>query len=128
MTDPVVLDTDVVIDYLRNRPAAVAFVQGLPSPPMLTVITVAELYRGVRDGKERVDLDDLIARSTVLPLELSAAINGGLYLRQYAKSHGVGFADGVTAAMAQQHGRTLVTLNGKHFPMLTDVFVPYTKP
>lgn len=64
----------------------------------------------------------------VLPLELSAAMKGGLHLRQFVKSHGVGFADGITAAIALQYGRTLVTLNSKHFPMLTDVFVPYTKP
>jgi len=53
MTDPVMLDTDIVIDYLRNLPDAIAFIQSLPSAPMLSVITVAELYRGVRDGKER---------------------------------------------------------------------------
>lgn len=128
MTDPVILDTDVVIDYLRSKPAAIAFVDGLASKPMLSVITVAELYRGVRDGQERVDLDDLVAQSRVLLLDLPAAVAGGLYQRQYGKSHGVGLADAMIAAVAEQHGSTLVTLNLKHFPMLSDVVIPYVKP
>ena len=128
MTDPVMLDTDVVIDYLRNQPDAISFVHGLPSAPMLSVITVAELYRGVRDGRERDELDQLIADSVVVPLDAASAVAGGLHQRQYAKSHGVGFADALIAALVQEQRVTLVTLNEKHYPMLADVFVPYRKP
>jgi PIN domain nuclease of toxin-antitoxin system len=32
------------------------------------------------------------------------------------------------AATAKLHSLTLVTLNTKHFPMLTGIHVPYTKP
>jgi hypothetical protein len=128
MTDPVLLDTDVVIDYLRNRPAAITFVESLPSKPLLSVITVAELYRGVRDGKERTELDHLIANSRVLLLDLPAAVAGALHQRQFGKSHGVGFADAMISAIALQHNLTLITLNKKHFPTLTDLVVPYLKP
>jgi predicted nucleic acid-binding protein len=128
MTDPVMLDTDVVIDYLRNHPDAIAFVNSLPSAPMLSVITVAELYRGVRDGKERDELDQLVADSVVVALHLNSAAAGGLHQRQYGRSHGVGFADALIAALAQEQQVTLVTLNQKHYPMLPDVFVPYRKP
>lgn len=93
MTDPVMLDTDVVIDYLQNCPDAIAFIHSLSSAPMLSVVTVAELYRGVRDGRERDELDQLVADSVLIPLEWQSAVAGGLYERQCGRTHGVGFAD-----------------------------------
>jgi len=50
------IDTDVLIDYLRNRPESVQFVEALETRAVLSVITVAELYAGVRDGKEYLGL------------------------------------------------------------------------
>ena len=48
-----VVDTDVLIDYLRDQPQAVAFLEGTEQPLAASVITVAELYPGMRDGEER---------------------------------------------------------------------------
>ena len=56
------------------------------------------------------------------------AVRGGLFRRDYGKSHGVGLADALIAATAELAQATLVTLNAKHFPMLPTVLVPYQKP
>ena len=45
----------------RSQPAAVGYLQSLTDPPLVSAVTVAELYVGVRDGAERVALDRLIA-------------------------------------------------------------------
>ena len=45
-----VVDTDVLIDYLRDQPQAVAFLEGTEQPLAISTITVAELHAGVRDG------------------------------------------------------------------------------
>lgn len=121
------LDTDVVIDYLRQRPDAVAFVKGLQDRPIISVVTVGELYSGVREGEERVFLDALAVAFRVVPVTRSIAVQAGLYRRQYRKSHGVELADALIAATAEAMGAKLHTLNVKHYPMLAHVTVPYRK-
>ena len=63
----------------------------------------------------------------VVAVDAVLARRGGLYRRDYGKSHGVGLAHALIAATADMCRATLVTLNQKHFPMLTCVAVPYTK-
>jgi predicted nucleic acid-binding protein len=122
------IDSDVVIDYLRGYPAAVAFIDSLADKPATSAIVVAELYAGVRDGPDRRRLERLLAATRILPLTAEIAVRGGLYRRQFGKSHNVGLADALIAATAHLEGATLVTLNQKHFPMLSNVQVPYSKP
>jgi hypothetical protein len=128
MAARLLLDTNVVVDFLRNRAEAVGYIRGLTDRPLLSSITAGELYAGVRDGPERMQLDRLIIGFRVVPLTREMGIEGGLYVRKYAKSHSVGLADALIAATAHGIGARLVTLNRKHFPMLTDVLVPYTTP
>ena len=121
------LDTDVLIDYLRGDEQAVAFLEGLTSPLLVSAITVAELFAGVREGKERTTLGSFIGAFEVVEVSAAVAEKGGLYRRDYRKSHNVGLADALIAASAEHAGARLVTLNAKHFPMLTDLVVPYRK-
>lgn len=128
MARNLLIDTDVLIDYLTAREEAVAFLESQLLPMLISSITVAELYAGVREGKERVILDDFIEAFEVVPLTTDIAQKGGLYRRDYGKSHGVGLADSIIAATAEVKNATLVALNQKHFPMITNLLVPYRKP
>lgn len=121
------IDTDVIVDYLREQAEAVRYLENLTEPLLLSAITVAELYAGVREGKERVALETFLTAFEVVPLESAIALKGGLYRRDYRKSHNVGLADALIAATAECKQATLVTLNRKHFPMLATVIVPYQK-
>lgn len=127
MAGPLLLDTDVLIDYLRGRIEAVTYIQRLTSPLSMSAITVAELYTGVRDGAERRALETFIRAFLILSVNQEIAVKGGLYRRDYGKSHNVGLADALIAATVDHHQATLVTLNNKHFPMLAGVVVPYQK-
>nr|WP_255552879.1 type II toxin-antitoxin system VapC family toxin [[Phormidium] sp. ETS-05] len=93
----------------------------------MSTMTIAELYAGVRDGKEMEALNELIRAFQVMPIDENISIKGGLYRRDYGKSHGMGLADAIIAATAELNGVTLVTLNQKHFPMIADILVPYKK-
>ena len=44
MEDILLLDTDVLIDYLRNRIEAVNYLENLIEIPLVSSVTVAELY------------------------------------------------------------------------------------
>jgi predicted nucleic acid-binding protein len=127
MADRLLLDTDVLIDYLRDRAEAITYLERLTEPLLISVITVAELYAGVRDGAERARLDEFIRAFAIIPVDREISIKGGLYRRDYMKSHSVGLADALIAASAETHRAELVTLNSKHFPMLANVIVPYRK-
>lgn len=121
------VDTDIVIDYLRDVPEAVDFVEANIDQITISAITVAELYQGVRDGAEREVLDVFLSAISVLDTCLSIGRNAGLFRRQYKPSHNPGLADCLIAATAVEHGIPLKTLNTKHFPMLKDVDAPYSK-
>jgi predicted nucleic acid-binding protein len=127
MSERLLVDTNVLIDYSRGRREAVEYLESLETPPMISAITVAELYGGVREGVERKDLDELVERLTVIQINGEIAQAGGLYRRDYFRSYGVGLADAIIAATAESVNATMVTLNKKHFPMLSTVFVPYVR-
>lgn len=121
------VDTDVLIDYLRSQSQAVAWLENVSENLSISAVTVAELYSGVREGTERSVLEKFLLAFDIIPLDQQIAVQGGIYRRDYGKNHGVGLADALIAASAELHDSILVTLNEKHFPMLSDVLVPYQK-
>src|SRR6266566_3120898 len=121
------IDTDVLIDYLRDRAESVAYLESQSFPLSISAITVAELYAGVREGAERVALDQFINSFQVVGIDAEFASRAGIIRRDFGKSHGTGLADAIIAATAESQQADLVTLNSKHFQMLKDVVVPYQK-
>lgn len=120
------LDSCVLIDYLRNRPSAIDFLHRMKERGSVSVITTAELYVGVRDGREETRIDALLTRLLVRDVNLAIARLAGRFRRQYRQSHGVAIPDALIAATAEVHGARLVTRNARHFPMLADLLVPYS--
>jgi predicted nucleic acid-binding protein len=127
MPDALMLDTDVLIDYLRDRAEAVEFLEERLELLLVSAVTVAELYAGVREGKERSALDQFVDAFEVVSVDDEIARRGGLYRRDFGPSHGIGLTDALIAASAEQRRVRLVSLNDRHFPMLSDVWVPYRK-
>ena len=119
------LDTDV--DFLRGYSKAVAFVNARSARIILSSIVVAELYAGVRGDREQAALEALVSLFRVVPVSGEIAKTGGLYKRDYGKSHGVGLADAILAATAESENAELKTLNTKHYPMLQGLRPAYTK-
>lgn len=127
MKRPLLLDTDVLIDFLRGYGEAVVYVRRQSDRIILSAIVVAELYAGVKGAEETTRLDDLASLFPVIPVTREIAKVGGLYKRDYGASHGVGIADGILAATAESQGADFITLNVKHFPMLVGLVPPYSK-
>lgn len=123
------IDTDVIIDHLRGFPEALQFLENIMAQAVcyLSTITIAELYVGVREGKERKILDQFIQEFQIATLDEKTAQQGGIYRRDYGKSHGVGLADAIIAATAINLDLKLATLNNKHYPMLKKIHIPYPK-
>lgn len=130
MSRPVLLDTDVLIDFLRGYDKAASFVNVNLDRIILSSIVVAELYAGVRGGKddtEQAVLENFLSLFRVVPVSGDIAKLGGLYKRDYGRSHGVGLADAIVAATAALEDAELRTLNVKHYPMLHPIEPAYRK-
>jgi predicted nucleic acid-binding protein len=127
MANSILLDTDVLVDFLRGHEKAVAFVKKFFCRVILSPIVIAELYAGVKGDTERTVLDNFVSLFRVVPLNAEIAKIGGLYRRDYGKSHGVGLADAILAATAESEGAELKTLNVKHYPMFSGLEPAYIK-
>lgn len=118
-------DTDVLIEYLRGSDDAKAYIDGIQSVIYMSAITMAELYAGVREGDEYKRLEMFIETFEVADLNKNIAKIGGLLRNQYKPSHGTGLADALIAATAKEIGAQIVTFNAKHFPMFSNIIIPY---
>jgi hypothetical protein len=121
------LDTVVLVDFLRGQREAVAFVTARSTRIILSSIVVAELYAGIRGAGEEAALEELVSIFRVVPVSGEIAKKGGLYERDYGKSHGVGLADAILAATAEAENAELKTLSTKRYPMLKGLRPAYTK-
>ncbi len=127
MVERLLLDTDVLVEYLRGRPKAIEYLEGLASDLSISVISVAELFAGVKGDEEERALMQFLLAFSILPVTEKVARLGGLYRREYRLSHGTGLADALIAATAEENGLRFVTFNRRHFPMVSEVTVPYDR-
>ena len=127
MARSILLDTDILVDFLRGYSKAVAFINAQSARVILSAIVVAELYAGVKGEAEQIVLDNFVSIFRVVPVSAEIAKVGGLYKRDFGKSHGVGLADAILAATAEAENAEFKTLNRKHYPMLKGLMPAYTK-
>ena len=127
MAESLLLDTDVLVDFFRGYSKAVAFVNTNSSRIILSSIVIAELYAGVKGDAELTVLENFISLFRIIPVTSEIARMGGLYKRDYGKSHGVGLADAIIAATCEAENADLKTLNVKHYPMIKGLRPTYKK-
>lgn len=127
MARPILLDTDVLIDFFRGHVKAEAFIDKYNDRIILSSIVVAELFAGVKGDAEQATLQEFVSLFRVVPVNADIGKAGGLYKRDYGKSHGVGLADAILAATAEAENAELKTLNTKHYPMLKNLKPAYLK-
>jgi len=123
-----VLDSDILIDYLRGYQPTLDFINALFSQGVriyFSVISEAEIYANVRSG-------EAIAVRMLFDSLYRVAVNGaiarkaGSYRAQYDRSHSLMLPDALIAATAFEVEAELFSRNIRHYPM-TDVKVvaPY---
>ena len=121
----VLVGTNVLIDYLRDVPEAVTWLESAPGPLALSSLTVAELHAGARTREEREAIRELTGAFHVVAADEAICERAGELRARYGPSHGMDLIDGVIAATSLLRQLPLATLNKKHFPMLQNVIVPY---
>ena len=124
-----VLDTSVLIDHLRGRPAAAT--ELIPSAIARgdelwsSYVVRAELLAGMR-AEEETATRDLMRLVSWVEVDESISETAGALGRRYLRSHpGIEVADLIVAALVQELDAELKTTNLKHFPMLEELKAPY---
>jgi predicted nucleic acid-binding protein len=121
------IDTDVLIEYLRGSDRAAKFLEGLEGDLIISAISVAELFSGVKGSAEMDALDQFMLAFQTIPIDDRLARQAGLIRQEYHPRHGVGLADALIAATALEEGAELFTFNRRHYPMVKDVSLPYNR-
>lgn len=130
MGGQLLVDTDILIDYLRGHPKAIRFVTESADDIVVSAMSVAELFAGVRGEAQEPEqraLQGFLELFAILPVTATVAKTGGIYRRDYGPSHGVGLADAIIAATAVAAEATLQTLNVRHYPMFPGIEPAYRK-
>jgi predicted nucleic acid-binding protein len=113
----VLIDTDILINFLRGKKNARNFLLSLSEENTLycSVITVAEIYAGMyKEEKERTD--DLVDSLNIVEINRAIAEKAGSY-KYETRRQKLELDDCLIAASAFYIKAALATGNGKHYPM-----------
>ena len=113
------LDSTVLIDALRGQPAAARLtaLRRAGTEPWACVISVEEIWRGLRPGEEAI-ARRLFNGLRLAPLSVADGIQAGTWRRAFAQ-RGITLhqADCLIAAAAAGVNAALATANVDDFPM-----------
>jgi predicted nucleic acid-binding protein len=113
-----ILDTDIAIDFLRQREYARILLDKWSGEGLLAISTLTqlEIYRGMKSSEEKatnIFLDGLIS----IKLDVDIARQAGHILRELRKKGAtISISDGIIAATAMQVKVPLLTNNIAHYP------------
>ena len=124
-----IVDTDVLIWYLRGKKSAATFIDGLEAVS-LSAVTYMELVQGMRNNRELQVLRRTLHQRRWSLLSIDATIcNRAMGLvEQHFLSDSLQMADALIAATCIEHGETLATANIKHYRPIRGLLIEAYRP
>ena len=118
----VLLDSDIIIEFLNSNAEAIIFLQNLSSYQLaISVITKAEIIQGAKNKvhQEKLvkGLDDLLT----LDIDTSSSQYFTYLFSKYYLSHRCTIPDMLNAAIALSYNIKLLTLNAKDYKFIEDL-------
>lgn len=117
-----ILDSSVLIDSLRGRAGAIAFL-ATQTTPATHIMVAAELLAGARDKAEQRQIESFLSAFAIHSSSESDGFSALELYKQYHLSHGVDWPDCQIAATALRLGLQVHTQNVKHFAAFTGLSV-----
>lgn len=118
----VLLDTDVLIDYLNGRDHARQQILAISVDRcLISDITVMELYAGCMNKKEYQTFEKNLRDFTVVHLSNMTSMEATKLVKKYCLAHRVDVPDMLNAALSLEYGLFLFTYNikdYKHIPAI----------
>ena len=125
----VLIDSDVLIWFMRGHPKAVAALEAA-GDWNISAASYMELIQGCRNKAEVRAVQKALksADDGVLPVTQGISDLACTLVEKYSLSHSVHLADGLIAATAVHHGLTLLTANIRHFLAIDALKIKPFKP
>lgn len=123
------LDTDVLIDIQRGKPAAVTWFSHLPDLPTVPGFVAMEL---IQDAQNTAQVRQVLRLTAPLPMVWPTELDCNRALADfttYHLSHSLGLIDSLIASCAVGLSATLCTFNVKHYRIIPGLQMvqPYTR-
>ena len=124
-----ILDTDVLIWFLRGNQRAIDFIlEAIPFS--ISIVTYMELVQGMRDKRELAKMKKAFAEMEVeiIPLSESISLRASDYVEMYGLSHSMEMADALIAGTCIEKSDILVTANDKHYRVVEGLQMMIFRP
>ena len=112
------LDTNVLIDFLRNREPGASAVEKVVKEAecFVAAVTVYELLFGVARARKEIGEEALLGGMAVLPFDgIVAETTASLHAFLIRTNHEIGVKDVFIAATCLAHDIPVLTSNKRHF-------------
>ena len=129
MNYDVLLDTDVIIWYLRGNKKAYDLIHSL-NVFAISAVTYMELVQGMKDKTELRQLKRTLKQWNVKTIYMNEEISALalFYVEEYFLSHSMQLADALIAATSSNYGLVLNTANDKHYKIINDLEINVFRP
>ena len=125
----VLVDTDVLIWYLRGNKEAYRLIHDLPHM-CISSVTYMELVQGMRNKEELRTMQKTLKQWNVKTIYINEEISAKalFYVEEYFLSHSMQLADALIGATATMYGMTLITANDKHYKIIKELEMKVFRP
>lgn len=126
----ILLDTDVMIDVLRDYDPALSWLRSLGAEPVgLPGIVAMELLQGCRDGQEQRRVQNVMRPYALYWPTLADCTRAYASFAKHRLSHSIGLLDSLIAETAAGLGVPLATFNDKHYRVIggLQLLQPYAR-
>lgn len=126
----IILDSDVIIDFLRRHPPAIDWLHSLGDNEIALPGYVAmELVQGCSNKTELRELERFIANFEVVWPSPQTCDRALLIFTQFNLSHNLGMLDALIGLTAVALEEPLYTFNQKHYAVIPDLVTlqPYQR-
>jgi len=118
----ILCDTYILIEFYKGRADVIETLRGIGSDEIaVSVVTMGELFFGAKDKRELRKIQQHLALTHQLPLDIEISNLFLALMDKYVLSHKLSVPDALIAATAIRHGLPLYTLNVKDFRFIPDL-------
>ena len=123
------IDTDVLIWYLRGNEKALTLIESL-NGFYISAVTYIELVQGMRNNQELRELRKAfrIWNTKILYINEEISAKAMFFVERHYLSHSLQLADSLIAATALVNGLPLCTGNDKHYKIIKDIQIKRFRP
>lgn len=111
----VCLDTNVLIEILKNNKQTLAKLTSLTPPLTISSISAMELIYGARNKAEVKKIQAFIDKFEIMPVQKESSALAFKQITDFAKSYGLDIPDALISASCIVNNMTLFTYNLKDF-------------